>query len=144
MAEFIKHEGIVTAIVSREVEKPDFFGIANVQIVQQAGCEGCSVKANCSVLGGKVKNIEAKMVNDFQVGDHVEVVITQGIGRKAILLAYILPFLLLILTVIGLDFFVSETIVGLIGICVIAVYFIILRFFRHKLQTNFRIVAHKI
>ena len=144
MAEIIKHEGVVTAIVSREMEQ-EFCGVANVQIMQRAGCEGCSVKANCSVSGGKVKNIEAKMVEDLQIGDNVEVVITQGLAWKALLLAYILPFLVLILVVVSLDFLVSnETIVGLVGICAIAFYFIILHFFKDKLQTSFSIVAHKI
>ena len=144
MAEIIKHEGVVTAIVSRDKEQ-DFFGIADVQILQQACCEGCSIKSNCSVSGGKVKNIEAKMVEDFQVGDKVEVVITQGLAWKALLLAYILPFLVLILAIVGVDFLMSnEMIVGLVGICAIAVYFIVLHFFKDKLQTSFSIVAHKI
>ena len=144
MAEIIKHEGVVTAIVSREMEQ-EFCGVANVQIMQRAGCEGCSVKANCSVSGGQVKNIEAKMVEDLQIGDNVEVVITQGLAWKALLLAYILPFLVLILVVVSLDFLMSnETIVGLIGICAIAVYFIVLQFFKDKLQTSFSIVAHKV
>ena len=137
MDELIRHEGIVTSINGE---------LAHVQIVQTSACSACKAKSMCMSAESQSKEMDVLMLDAMQVGDKVEVEVRERLAWKAVLLAYILPFMVMIGIIVLLDFMTcwSEAVVGTISLCGIALYYIVLGFFKHKLQRQFVFTARKI
>ena len=82
----------------------------------------------------------------MKVGDRVEVEVRERLAWKAVLLAYILPFIVMLGIIVLLDFLTdwSEAVVGTLSLCGIALYYIGLSVFKHRLQTQFNFTARKL
>jgi sigma-E factor negative regulatory protein RseC len=133
----IKHDGIVIAVNAN--------GTVRVKIVQTSACAACKAKAMCASTESKEKEIEAIGDGLLAVGDTAEVLVQQKLGWKAVLLAYILPFVVMLgVVVIGNGLQVrGEEIVGTIALCAMGVYYIVLGFFKDKIQKEFSFTAVK-
>ena len=133
----IKHDGIVIAVNGD--------GTVLVRIVQTSACAACKAKAMCASAESKEKEILAIGDGLLAVGDEAEVIVQQKMGWKAILLAYMLPFIVMITVVaIGngqLD--IREEIIGTAALCAMGVYYIVLGFFKDKIQKEFSFTARK-
>lgn len=146
----IKHDGIIIALNED--------GTALVRIVQASACAACKAKAMCAsaesvekemrvvLLGenGKVKT-ENDSTQSYQVGDEVEVMVQQKMGWKAVVLAYLLPFFVMLAVIfIGNALWnVREEILGTAALCAMALYYIVLGLFKSKLQKEFSFTARK-
>ena len=137
MEELIRHEGIVLSV------KGDS---AHVQIVQTSACSACKARNMCMSSESQAKEMDAVMTEPMQAGDRVEVEVREHLAWRAVLLAYILPFVVMMMVIAGLDYFTSwsEAIVGTLALCSIALYYLILNAFRSKLQKQFTFTARKI
>ena len=91
MANTIKHQGIVENIRDSHLQ---------VRIVQTSACATCSIKGHCTSADTKEKLIDVMDWNasDYQIGDRVWVVGELSIGYMAVLLAFVIPFLILVLS----------------------------------------------
>lgn len=89
MANTIKHQGIVENINGSHLQ---------VRIIQTSACASCSIKGHCSSADTKEKLIDVTddNVSSYQPGDRVWVIGELSMGAMAVLLAFILPFLVLI------------------------------------------------
>ena len=89
MANTIKHPGIVENINGSHLQ---------VRIIQTSACASCSIKGHCSSADTKEKLIDVTddNVSSYQPGDRVWVIGELSMGVMAVLLAFILPFLVLI------------------------------------------------
>lgn len=89
MANTIKHQGIVENINGSHLQ---------VRIIQTSACASCSIKGHCSSADTKEKLIDVTddNVSSYQPGDRVWVIGDLSMGVMAVLLAFILPFLVLI------------------------------------------------
>jgi len=75
---------------------------------------------------------------DFIVGQPVSIIMNTRQGNKAALFAYFIPaFLLVAIIVILSNLNVKEWLAATIGIGVIAVYYIVLSFFKNRLRNEF-------
>ena len=137
MEELIRHEGIVLSIHA---------DMAHVQIVQTSACSACKARSMCMSSESQAKEMDAVMLEKMQVGDRVEVEVRERLAWRAVLLAYILPFVVMMAVIAGLDYFTnwSEAIVGTLSLCSIALYYIGLNAFRNKLQKQFTFTARKL
>lgn len=92
------------------------------------------------------KEMDVIMLEPMSVGDEVEVEVRERLAWKAVLLAYILPFLVMLAMIVVLDFATdwSEAVVGTLSLCSIAVYYLVLSAFKHRLQRQFNFTARKI
>ena len=92
------------------------------------------------------KEMDVQMLEALQVGDQVEVEVRERLAWKAVLLAYILPFIVMIGIITMLDFVTdwSEAVVGTLSLCGIALYYIGLSFFKGRLQKQFVFTARKL
>ena len=116
-----------------------------VEIVQQAACAACKAKSMCSASESKVKEIEALMLEPMIVGERVEVAVEKRLGWKAVLLAFVLPFCLLLILVALLPRWIdSEAIVGTIAIVSLAPYYLLLKLFNGRLEKEYKFVARKL
>ena len=156
----IKHDGIIIALNGD--------GTALVRIVQTSACAACKAKAMCAsaesaekemtvvLLGenGKV-NIENNSTQSYttlynspqsyHVGDTVEVMVQQKMGWKAVVLAYLLPFfvMLAVMLIGNAIWAVREEILGTVALCAMALYYLLLGMFKDKLQKEFSFTAKK-
>jgi sigma-E factor negative regulatory protein RseC len=81
---------------------------------------------------------------DTKIGDSVEILISRSMGNKAIVLGYLIPFLLLIGTLIVLtQFGVRDWISGLLSMAALLPYFLILYMLRDSLRKTFMLSARK-
>ena len=136
MDELIRHEGIVLAVQD---------GKALVEIVQTSACSACKARSMCMSAESQEKRIDATMTEPLNPGDRVEVMVTENLAWKAVLLAYILPFIVMIAVVGLLEIWIhNEAVVGSIALCAIALYYIVLSFFRDRLQKEFSFTARKL
>lgn len=88
MANDITHQGIVENIDDAHVY---------VRIVQTSACASCSIKGHCSSADSKEKIIEIPTLHrEYAIGDSVWVIGQVSMGMKAVLLAFFVPFLILV------------------------------------------------
>ena len=133
----IKHDGIVIAVNGD--------GTVRVRIVQTSACASCKAKAMCASAESKEKEILAIGDGLLAVGDEAEVMVQQKMGWKAILLAYMLPFIVMI-TVVAIgngQLGIREEVIGTAALCAMGVYYIVLGFFKDKIQKDFSFTARK-
>ena len=136
MDELIRHTGIVSGINGE---------LAHVQIVQSSACSACKAKSMCMSTESQQKEMDAVMLEPMQVGDRVEVEVREHLAWKAVLLAYVLPFIVMMSVIAVLDVLTGwdEAIVGTVALCSIALYYLVLSQFRHRLQKQFTFTARK-
>ena len=137
MDELIRHEGIVLSINGDK---------AHMQIVQTSACSACKARSMCMSSESQSKEMDAVMLEPMKIGDKVEVEVRERLAWKAVLLAYILPFIVMLAIIAILDFATdwSEAVVGTLSLCGIALYYISLSVFRNRLQKQFSFTARKI
>ena len=137
MDELIRHEGIVLSINGEK---------AHVQIVQTSACSACKARSMCMSSESQSKEMDAIMLEPMKIGDKVEVEVRERLAWKAVLLAYILPFIVMLAIIAILDFATdwSEAVIGTLSLCGIALYYIGLSVFRNRLQKQFSFTARKI
>ena len=137
MDEMIRHEGIVERIDGE---------MAHIRIVQTSACSTCKARSMCMSAESQEKEMDAVMLEPMQPGDQVEILVRERLAWKAVLLAYILPFVVMVALIAILDILTpwSEAVVGTISLCGIALYYIGLSVFKHRLQTQFSFTARKI
>lgn len=137
MDEMIRHEGVVVSINGDK---------AHVQIVQTSACSACKARSMCMSSESQQKEMDVILLEHVQVGDKVEVEVRERLAWKAVLLAYILPFIVMLAIIAILDFTTnwSEAVVGTLSLCGIALYYIGLSVFKHRLQKQFSFTARKL
>ena len=149
----IKHDGIIIALNGD--------GTARVRIVQTSACAACKAKAMCASAESVEKEMTVQLTVDslqLTVGDTVEVMVQQKMGWKAVVLAYLLPFFVMLAVMFvgngllamgdgatGLlgDEAKREAVLGTVALCAMAVYYIVLGMFKDKLQKEFSFTARK-
>ena len=135
----IKHDGIIIALNEN--------GTALVRIVQTSACAACKAKAMCASAESAEKEMTVVLLGDEQwaVGNEVEVMVQQKMGWKAVVLAYLLPFfvMLAVMFIGNAIWAVREEILGTVALCAMALYYLVLGMFKDKLQKEFSFTARK-
>ena len=137
MEELIRHTGVVLSVNGES---------ALVEITQSSACSACKARSMCMSSESQQKQMNAIMLEPLKPGDQVEVEVREKLAWKAVLLAYILPFIVMLGIIAILDFVTdwSEAVVGTLSLCGIALYYIGLSVFKHRLQKQFTFTARKI
>ena len=151
----IKHDGIIIALNED--------GTALVRIVQTSACAACKAKAMCASAESAEKEMRVTLLMDngrpagygvldadkplleYKVGDEVEVMVQQKMGWKAVVLAYLLPFFVMLAVIFmgNALWNVREEILGTAALCAMALYYIVLGLFKDRLQKEFSFTAKK-
>ena len=148
----IKHDGIIIALNED--------GTALVRIVQTSACAACKAKAMCASAESAEKEMTVVLLGDEQwaVGNEVEVMVQQKMGWKAVVLAYLLPFFVMLAVMFvgygllamgdgatGLlgDEAKREAVLGTVALCAMALYYLVLGIFKDKLQKEFSFTARR-
>lgn len=139
--EKIEHEGIISEISDNFI---------TVEIVNKSACAACHAKGVCIAGEEETRYVDvpysiSSLVEDFKVGDKVNLVLNQSLGVTAVFISYAVPLvifilLLLILSNIGLN----ELMVGLLSLAGVAVYYLFVFLFRDRLERIFTFSIEKI
>lgn len=131
MGEHVSHPGVVVGTNDKDLE---------IEILSSSMCGGCGIKSACGMSEMQEKRITVPKPVDkeFIVGQPVSITMSTSQGNKAALFAYFIPaFLLVAIIVILSNLSIKEWISALVGIGALAVYYVILYFFRDKLRNEF-------
>jgi positive regulator of sigma E activity len=136
MAQMIEHTGIINKIEDN---------LIRVLIVQQSACSECHAKGSCTVADKMEKIIDVESTDrTFKTGDKVILFGRQSIGLQAVLLVFVFPFVLILITLIILQSFVAnEAISGALALLVLIPYYGILSFFNKRIKAKFRFEIRK-
>ena len=137
MADKIKHLGVVEKIDGSHV---------TVRIVQTSACSSCSAKGLCNASESKEKLIDVYHNQvSCQIGEQVVVCGTTSMGMRAVLLAFGLPVLILLLAL-----FVTMRITdgdalfsALVGLGTMVPYYLIIYVCKDKLNRTFSFTIEK-
>jgi len=129
MSERITHEGIIDHIT------PD---TVFVRIISKSACAACHSKGMCSVSEMTEKLVEIHNTGShFTTGQEVNVILDQTLGNKAVVLGYLIPFVIMIITLVVASSFLSELWAGLSAIAILLPYYLLLYVFKTKLSKSF-------
>ena len=132
MEEHVSHPGVIVGINDKDIE---------IEILSSSMCGSCGIKSACGMSEMKEKwvPVPKPVDKEYIVGQPVSIIMNTKQGNKAALFAYFIPaFLLVAIIVILSNLSVKEWLAALIGVGVIAVYYIVLYFFKEKLKDEFK------
>lgn len=135
--QIIQHEGIVEKTEGNQVF---------VKLFVQSACESCHSKGACSVSGQKDKTVvvKTKDAHQFKPFEKVMVSMKGNVGITAVVLSYVVPLFLLLITLTVASSRLSELVSGLIAIAVLIPYYLLLMVFKKKFETSFSFWIEKI
>ena len=137
MNEQIEHEGIVKEISGQSIK---------VGFVAQPSCAGCHAKGICSMEEKEGESIEIfNFGNDnYAIGEKVKIIINESMGLKAVLIAYILPFFLVLISLFVLNNILEkETLAGIISLLLLVPYYLLIYFYRSKIKKEINFTIEK-
>ena len=131
MTNTIKHQGIVENIQGSHL---------SVRIIQTSACAACSAKGHCSSADSKDKIIDITDVTaaSYQVGERVMVIGETSMGMMAVVLAFIIPFILLIFSLfLFMALMENELYSALLSLAILIPYYFILWLNKTRLKQKF-------
>lgn len=136
MQNTIEHQGVIISIDDK---------VAHVKIEQTSACASCHVKSVCGASEKSEKIIDANLMDaSLKIGDQVTVIGQKSLGIQAILLAYVLPFVLIVIILFFANIFTTnELVIGTCALASLIPYFAVLRLMRNKIQAKFQFYAIK-
>ena len=137
MADIIKHRGVVEKIEGTHVV---------VRIVQTSACSACSAKGLCNASESKEKQIDVYGVqSSYRIGEEVVVCGTTSMGMRAVLLAFGVPLLILLLAL-----FVTMRITdgdallsAFVALLAVMPYYLLVYFMKDRLDRTFSFTIEK-
>ena len=127
----IKHLGIVENIEGSHL---------SVRIVQTSACAACSAKGHCSSADSKDKIIDIidTAASSYRVGEKVMVIGETSMGMMAVVLAFIIPFILLIFSLfLFMALMENELYSALLSLAILIPYYFILWLNKTRLKQKF-------
>jgi positive regulator of sigma E activity len=112
-----------------------------VQIEAVSACAACKAKSMCNLTDVQEKIIEVQHTNpsNFKPGELVTIHMKRSMGNKALWLGYLLPFLIVMVSLFLFSYLTGSELQAGIDFPVIALpYYLILYIMRNRLKNTFR------
>lgn len=133
----IEHSGIVESVSGEKVR---------LRILQASACSACEAKALCHSSESKEKIIECRRNGqDYTVGEQVMVYGSMAMGRNAVMLAFVVPLIVIIVWLfcaIGI-LHINELLAIGIMVVLLAVYYLALHLMNGVLSKQFEFWIEK-
>ena len=134
----IKHCGEVVRVSDNKVW---------VRMTVNSACSECHARAVCGVDESKDKIVEVKTSDaaTYAVGESVEVALAnRSMGAKSVFLAYVVPFFVLTLMLVGaIAVGASEGVAVLTALAGVAAWYVALYLTRDKLKNRIKFIIIK-
>jgi sigma-E factor negative regulatory protein RseC len=127
----IEHPGIIEKLEPK---------IAHVRITQQSACASCHSKSYCGMGDNTDKVVEVSIQDqtNYNIGDEVTITLEQNLGYRALLMGYLIPFMILLAAlIIVLQITNNEAIAALTALFLMLPYYFLLYKYRSKIRKTF-------
>ena len=118
-----------------------------VRMTVNSACSACHAKGVCGVSESteKIVEVETASAADFNIGESVEVaLLSDSMGAKSVVLAYVVPFLVLTLMLVGsLMMGAGEGVAALSALGGVAIYYVVLHLLRDKVKNKIKLIIIK-
>ena len=129
MAKVMEHEARVVAVYPNEKR-------VEAEMMVSSACGDCKAKAVCGGSESSVRLISAYTDHPeiYKVGAEVTIPVEQIVAHRAILLSYSVPLAGMLVTLALTHSRYGDLIAGLSALGACALYFVVLSFFRRRLE----------
>jgi len=137
-ASAVKHQGVVSKMTDDCIE---------VSIISMSACSSCHAKSACTISDSKEKSVKVydKSASEkYSVGESVNVIMKKTKGLEAVLWGYLLPFFVLLVTLVVALNYTNELRAGLISLGSLVPYYLLLYAFRGKIRQSFSFEIEKL
>lgn len=131
----IIHSGFVSQVTEGHVK---------VSLFRKEACGGCQMKDYCGGDNDERQEFEVA-ASGYQVGDEVQLLMSTSMGFRAVVMAYLMPFAVLLLSlIINLQLGLSEAEAALVSLSTTALYYVILKVMSGSIKNHFSINIQKL
>lgn len=129
--ETISHEGIIIGFKEGDIE---------IKILSKGACGSCQIKSACNMAeqAEKVLRVPHPTGHVYEIGQKVNIMMSERQGNKAVIYAYLIPVVVLLATLffmIGIG--LNDGISALISLATLGIYYLILYLFKGKIKKTF-------
>jgi len=136
----VEHEGRIVAVDQYSIK---------VEIISKSACSACHAKGVCSAAEAVSKMVDVPvtvgmLAQHYEIGEEVILSLKQSMGMNATILAYGIPLLVLVATmIIASGCGANDLWVGIFSIISVIFYYLVLSFFKDKLSNDFTFTIAK-
>lgn len=128
----IEHNGIIEHIDGKHIK---------VRIVQSSACSSCQAKAICSSSESKEKvvDIYVNSSENYAIGEQVNVCASETMGRNAVILAFVIPLIVMIICItLSIRYLMINEVISIaISLMFLALYYWILSISKNRISKKF-------
>lgn len=131
MSDVISHKGRIVGITPE---------LTSVEIISESACASCHARGFCGLGSAKTKLVElpTRGWDSYSVGDEVEVELKASMGHRAVWIAYVVPFAILMVLLLSLNLSgAGELASGLAAIGGVCVYYLLVWLLRDRLRKEY-------
>ncbi len=131
MNKTITHPGYIRKVEGKKAE---------VVIISKSGCASCEISGSCSVsdMEEKIIDVDLNEGQNYETGSQVTVEMKQSQGTWAVLLGYVFPFLVVLISMILLSYLdLDEGLTGVISLSLLIPYYSILYYSKDLIKKSF-------
>ena len=117
-----------------------------VEVVVSSACGSCAAKSLCNISEKKNELVEAVNLTgeEFVIGETVQIQMRQKLANKAVVLGYLLPFVILVIGLFGCYALTHiEWLSVLVAFGLTAIYYVVLKMFDKHLAKEFVLFVTK-
>lgn len=114
--------------------------VTKVEILRTSACSACHAKELCgfSEEEKRIVDVATSGFDPHQIGEEVTLCMKKSMGMKAVWIAYVIPLVILVISVLVLSAFgLGELAMGLGAIAAVALYYVVILCFRDRLSNEF-------
>lgn len=135
-AKSIEHPGVISEVSDTMVR---------VSFTAYSACSACHAKGICSAAEMQDKSVEIPRHEHFDVDEKVKIILKQSLGYRALFLSYVLPFLIVLLTLVLFSVISdNELITGMISLTILFPYYLMIYLFRGQIKRDFSFFLKKL
>ncbi len=127
----VTHPGVVSKIEGNSID---------VSIIVSSACVSCEIKGACTVSEVEKKSVIISVDDpeNYKINQHVHVEMQQSQGTWAVLLGYIFPFIVLLISlIIFINTGMDQGMAGLISILLLIPYYLVIYLIRNYIGSKF-------
>ncbi len=117
-----------------------------VEVVVSSACGGCAAKSMCNISEKKNEIVEAGNLTgeEFAIGEAVQIQMQETQAHRAVVLGYLLPFIVLITGLFGCYALTHiEWLSAVVAFGLTAIYYVVLKMFDKRLARQFTLYVSK-
>ena len=132
----IQHKGLIESISEEGIR---------VKFTSISACADCHAKGVCSASDMKDKEVTIQECDDnFRIGERVDIIMTLAQGSRAVLIGYVYPFFLFLLSLLILSAAgLNEVQAGAISLALLFPYYTVIYIFRKRINQRFNFSIRK-